>query len=162
MTGRGGKASRDKGNAGEREMVNLLREHFRDLAPELDVKRMLSQARDSGPDIEMNWPDGSQWFVEVKRWHHHPSRRQIDKWYATIVRWLTETFEGERADAFVMVAYRVDKATWRVVYTHPDGIIVDADFLDWVKLIRLGIRAHRRQQASAARQTQLEVDGDET
>jgi len=89
-----GKASRDKGNRGEREFVKALGEELGEV-----LTRRLGQARDSGSDVHV-----VGWSIEVKR----AAKAELGAWWAQAV--------DRAADVGLKpaLAYRLDRRSWRV------------------------------------------------
>ncbi|MEO0422621.1 MAG: hypothetical protein AAF184_09820 [Pseudomonadota bacterium] len=102
-----------KGKGGEREVVNALNDRL----GEGFAKRALSQARDSGEDIEHGMDHAVA--IEVKRWG---SRAQL---MTAILQVEQAAAEGNRIPA---LAFRCDGGEWRYMP------IMDADrFCDWLR-----------------------------
>lgn len=101
-----GKASRDKGKAGEREFAALLRKHGYNARRGRQYK-----GTDDSPDVISDIPA----MFEVKR------RNQ-----GSIKRWFEDFREGRDRDVNWIVAARADKEDWRV-YMSAES---------WLKLMR--------------------------
>jgi Holliday junction resolvase len=89
-----GKASRDKGARGERELAEILSHELG-----VVVKRKLGQARDGGDDIQVG-----KFRIEVKR----REKLSIDSWCEQVEK------ASEPGDVPVLV-YRRNGQPWRVV-----------------------------------------------
>ena len=105
------KRSRDKGARGERELVNLLKDHLGESA----ACRNLSQTRDGGCDIGGDIADN--FAIEVKSTH----APRFGQW-----------FEQARAQA---AAHQIPVVAWK-----PTGrpwqfyvVLDEADFLEYVR-----------------------------
>ena len=92
----GGKASRDKGQRGEREVCKILGE-----ALGVSLTRNLEQTRDGGCDIIVN----KHWFIEVK----FQEKYQLDVWWEQAVRQAKD--KGKHPVLF----FRKSREDWRVL-----------------------------------------------
>ena len=90
----GGKASRDKGARGERELAELLSHELGTI-----VKRKLGQARDGGDDIQIG-----KFRIEVKR------REKL-----AIEQWCKQVEAACTTDDVPVVAFRRNGEPWRAV-----------------------------------------------
>ena len=106
-----GKTSRTKGAKGEREFCKVLSEELDFLGVDSALSRNLSQTRDGGHDIA----GLGQFAIEVKR----AAVADVRSWWAQAV------MQADDAGKFPVLAYRLDRRSWRVVMhindiTHPD------------------------------------------
>lgn len=92
----GGKASRTKGQVGEREVCKLLGE-----ALGVSLDRNLEQTRDGGCDIVAN----KVWYIEVKR----QEKYQIDSWWEQACR------QAKEKDKYPALFYRKSREDWHVI-----------------------------------------------
>lgn len=67
-----GKAAREKGKRGERDVRDLLRQAF----PHLDIRRGANQARDASHEADV---EGTPWWVEVKRSARPSPRKALEQ-----------------------------------------------------------------------------------
>ena len=99
----GGNHSRRKGASGERELAHLLEKH-------LDVKlvRNLSQSRDGGHDLT----GLDNMAFEVKR----TAKSQLSAW------WKQAVVQAEDVGRVPVLAYRLDRQSWRFVVALADTL----------------------------------------
>lgn len=91
----GGKASRTKGQVGEREVCKLLGE-----ALGVSLDRNLDQVRNGGCDIVYE-----HFAIEVKR----QEKLQIDKWWEQCVR------QAKAIEKHPILVFRRNRESWRVL-----------------------------------------------
>jgi Holliday junction resolvase len=91
----GGKSSRTKGQAGEREICKILGE-----ALGISLERNLEQTRDGGCDIRLR-----HWAIEVKR----QEKLQVDKW------WEQAVSQAEKCEKHPILIFRQSRMPWRVI-----------------------------------------------
>lgn len=103
-----GRASRLKGQRGEREFFKILSELLG-----YDIKRNLSQTRDGGADSLC--VDG--WMIEVK----YREQSQLGKWWRKIY------FDATNSDRKPLLAYRANHKEWVCAISAQDIFDLDDD-----------------------------------
>ena len=103
--------SRRKGAAGEREFAAAVHD-----ALGVRLVRRLDQCRAGGHDLEPEAHDASDAAAVLRRFAIEVERRRRIR-YADVARWWTEEAvpEARAAGLEPLLAYRADRAPWRVV-----------------------------------------------
>ena len=104
--------SRNKGAAGEREVVRLLR------GLGIDAERNLEQTRDGGADIVFQYC-GVFWIAEVKRRAGLKPVHKRNAWTQVSVPFAASTLQPKRRVVF----YRSDREPWQAMYAVRDEIV---------------------------------------
>lgn len=99
-----GKRSRNKGAAGERELIRMLHEYLGDI---VQPSRNLNQCRDGGTGADVAGIPG--WAVECKR-----GARYLSSWWR-------QTIE-QAGDDLPALAYRLDRKPWIIEVRASDVI----------------------------------------
>ena len=94
-----GAMSRTKGQAGEREVVAIVRE--------LTNHNVCRRVRQHAGDADLEGLPG--WSIEVKR-HATTPAGKVAEW------WLQTCRQAEAVHALPLLFYRADRATWRCVW----------------------------------------------
>ena len=92
----GGKASRDKGQRGEREVCKILGD-----ALGISLDRNLEQTRDGGCDITVH----GMWHIEVK----FQEKYQVDRW------WEQACEQAKGVGKHPVLFFRKSREEWRVI-----------------------------------------------
>ena len=112
--------SRNKGATGEREIANMFREAFPELADK--IHRNPDQARNGGYDILGLEP----FAIEVKR----AARPLLKKW------WMQAVAQADAADGphIPVLIYRIDRGEWRVLIPLLDVGSFDLKYIPEISL----------------------------
>lgn len=121
-----GSLSRNKGRAGEQEVVNLLKDELGVPA----IRNYAQQAHTGGVDV-LGVPG---WAIEVKR-----GKEYINGW------WTQTAEQAARVGESPVLLYRLDRRKWRArvcgcsVGLH--HFQIDMDVMDWITLVREELNA---------------------